>query len=129
MLPKVKKVTPCLFSPLFSHREILLQKVPFLIYSFHPQCQRRCHLDVEDLRLDYLKKIPVFKTCLRHLLRPYFLEIHSAGYLLHNTNTNLSYFEPSYVFWEHNDSVGRGTTVPNGTSTFSVLENQKNEMF
>ena len=29
----------------------------------------------------------------------------------HKTNPDLSYFELSYVFWEHNDSVGRGTTV------------------
>ena len=36
---------------------------------------------------------------------------NSAGHLLHKTNPNLSYFELSYVFWEHNDSVGRGTTV------------------
>ena len=36
---------------------------------------------------------------------------NSAGHLLHKTNPELSYFELSYVFWEHNDSVGRGTTV------------------
>ena len=36
---------------------------------------------------------------------------NSAGHLLHKTNPDLSYFELSYVFWEHNDSVGRGTTV------------------
>ena len=34
-----------------------------------------------------------------------------AGHLLHKTNPSLSYFKLSYVFWEHNDSVGRGTTV------------------
>ena len=28
------------------------------------------------------------------------------------TNPELSYFELSYVFWEHNDSIGWGTTVP-----------------
>ena len=31
---------------------------------------------------------------------------NSAGHLLHKTNP-----DQSYVFWEHNDSVGRGTTV------------------
>jgi hypothetical protein len=36
-----------------------------------------------------------------------------AGHLLHKTNPNLSYFKLSNVFWEHNDSVGRETTVPN----------------
>ena len=36
---------------------------------------------------------------------------NSAGHLLHKTNPNLSYFELSYVFLGHNDSVGRGTTV------------------
>ena len=36
---------------------------------------------------------------------------NSAGHLLHKTNPDLSYFELSCVFWEHNDSVGRGTTV------------------
>ena len=29
----------------------------------------------------------------------------------HKINTDLSYFELTYVFWEHNHSVGRGTTV------------------
>ena len=38
---------------------------------------------------------------------------NSAGHLLHKTNPDLSYFKLSFVFWEHNDSVGRGTTVPN----------------
>ena len=58
--------------------------------------------------------------------------LNSTGHLLHKTNTelhcfcyfeivqdiyyikqtpDLSYLELSYVFWEHNDSVGRGTTV------------------
>ena len=36
---------------------------------------------------------------------------NSTGHLLHKTNPDLSYFEISYVFWEHNDSVGRGTTA------------------
>ena len=27
------------------------------------------------------------------------------------TQTNPDYFEVSYVFWEHNYSVGKGTTV------------------
>ena len=36
---------------------------------------------------------------------------NSVGHLLHKTNPDLSYFELSYVFWEHIDSVGRGTTV------------------
>ena len=36
---------------------------------------------------------------------------NSAGHLLQEKNPYLSYFELSYVFWEHNDSVGRGTTV------------------
>ena len=36
---------------------------------------------------------------------------NSAGHLQHKTNPNPSYFELSYVFWEHNDSVGWGTTV------------------
>ena len=31
---------------------------------------------------------------------------NSAGHLLHKTNPDLSYFKLSYVFWEHNDSVG-----------------------
>ena len=39
------------------------------------------------------------------------LFLNSTGHLLHKTNPNLSYFELSYVFWEHNDSVGRGTAV------------------
>ena len=30
---------------------------------------------------------------------------------LTKTKSDLSYFELSYVFWEHNDSVGPGTTV------------------
>ena len=34
-----------------------------------------------------------------------------AGHLLNKTNPDLSYFELSYVFWELNDSVDRGTTV------------------
>ena len=36
---------------------------------------------------------------------------NSPGHLLHKTNPELSYFELSYVFWEDNDSIGRGTTV------------------
>ena len=36
---------------------------------------------------------------------------NSAGHLLQKPNPNASYFKLSYVFWEHNDSVGRGTTV------------------
>ena len=36
---------------------------------------------------------------------------NSTGHLLHKTNPDLSYFELSYGFWEHNYSVGRGTTV------------------
>ena len=36
---------------------------------------------------------------------------NSAGHLLNKTNPDLSYFELSYVFWEHNDSVGQETTV------------------
>ena len=30
---------------------------------------------------------------------------------VHKTNPGLSYFKLSYVFWEHNDSIGRWTTV------------------
>ena len=40
-----------------------------------------------------------------------FFGLNSAGQLLHKTNLDLSYFELSYVFLGHNDSVGRGTTV------------------
>ena len=36
---------------------------------------------------------------------------NSAGHLLHKTNPDLSYFKLSYVFWEHNYSVGPGITV------------------
>ena len=39
-----------------------------------------------------------------------FFGLNSAGHLLHKTNPDLSYFELNYVFWEHNDSVVRGTT-------------------
>ena len=46
---------------------------------------------------------------------------NSAGHLLHKTNPDLSYFELSYVFWEHNDSVGRGTTVYFLKSVLKVL--------
>ena len=45
---------------------------------------------------------------------------NSAGHLLHNKKPDLSYFELSYVFWEHNDSVGRGTTVQ-GNLIFSMI--------
>ena len=44
-----------------------------------------------------------------------------AGHLLHKTNPDLSYFELSYVFWEHNDSVGRGTTVTLNTGLKYIL--------
>ena len=33
------------------------------------------------------------------------------SFYVHKTNPDLSYFELSYVFWEHNDSVGQETTV------------------
>ena len=36
---------------------------------------------------------------------------NNTRHLLHKTNPDISYFKLSYVFWEHNDSVGRGTTV------------------
>ena len=34
-----------------------------------------------------------------------------AGHLLNKTTPDLRYCKLSYVFWEHNDSIGRGTTV------------------
>ena len=40
-----------------------------------------------------------------------YFEIAQDIYYVYKTNPNLSYFELSYVFWEHNDSVGRGTIV------------------
>jgi len=36
---------------------------------------------------------------------------NSPGHLLHKTNHNLSYFKLSYVFLEHKDKAGKGTTV------------------
>ena len=36
---------------------------------------------------------------------------NSPGHLLHKTTPELCYFDLCYVFWGHNDSVGRGTTV------------------
>ena len=53
---------------------------------------------------------------------------NSAGHLLHKTNPDLSYFELSYVFWEHNDSVGRGTTVFN-RKTFFKNSDKKNKLW
>ena len=47
---------------------------------------------------------------------------NSAGHLLHKINPDLSYFELSYVFWEHNDSVGRGTTVPSNEFLFEFFD-------
>ena len=40
------------------------------------------------------------------------ISVNSTGHLLYKTNPNLCYFKLSYVFWEHNYSVGKGTTVP-----------------
>ena len=36
---------------------------------------------------------------------------NSSGHLLDTTNPELSYFKLSYLFEEHKDSVGRGTSV------------------
>jgi hypothetical protein len=53
----------------------------------------------------YIKQTP------RYAIFAATLFSNSTGHLLHKTNPNLSYFELSYVFWEPNYSVGRGTTV------------------
>ena len=39
--------------------------------------------------------------------------------LLHNTDPDLSYFDLSYVFIGHNDSVERGPTVSHSNSFFT----------
>jgi hypothetical protein len=53
----------------------------------------------------YIKQTPSFAIFAATLFP------NSTGHLLHKTIPDLSYFELSYVFWEHNYSVGRGTTV------------------
>ena len=55
-------------------------------------------------------------------------------HLLHKINPKLSYFEISYVFWEHNYSVGRGTTVLKINSwtkmfTFGLFLNQIKKIY
>ena len=53
----------------------------------------------------------------------------SAGHLVHKTNPDLSYFKLSYVFWEHNNSVGQGTTAVSfddvRVEKYKQLENEK----
>ena len=62
-------------------------------------------MDSIEQDIYYIKQIP---NCA--ILAP-MLFWNRAGHLLYKTNPDLSYFELSYVFWEHNDSVGRGTTL------------------
>ena len=70
-----------------------------------------------------------------HLLHKIFaatLFWSSVGHLLHKTNPDLSYFELSYLFWEHNDRVGRGTTVqifPLHTRFLSYFKGQKDQQY
>ena len=48
------------------------------------------------------------------------LFLNSTGHLLHKTNPDLSYFELSYHFEEHKDSVGQETTALHCTMCMSM---------
>ena len=78
-----------------------------LFSSFFPQLRYFLSPQLDSIAQDiyYIKQTPSCAFFAITLFR------NSAGNLLHKTNPDLSYFELSYVFWEHIDSVGRGTTV------------------
>ena len=87
-----------------------------LFFSFSPQlryllCFRGKNSVTGGKNTKIAQDIYYIKQTLSYAIFPATLFWNSTGHLLHKTNPDLSYFELSYVFWGHIDSVGRGTTV------------------